>query len=368
MADVVSNTSSENFSHTVCVLGEADFFAPKIRRSGSEVIELNLAAKRPWISGARKIGPLVRQQQPDLIMSWLYDASIVSRLVGLRNRGTPLITTLHAPDYDPETIRAGNWPPRKVEILRLIDKLFAKVTDSYFVACSNFVAESYKKRLGVKSSKIRVIYNFVNPESLTCDPSEPAQVRKSLDISEDGFVYINVGRLDPQKGQEYLIKAFAKVFAEIPNAYLVIIGEGPWKDSFIETTKLLKIEHRIRFLGRREDIGACLEMADVFVFPALFEGFGIALVEAMAKGLPCIATRLEVLEEIIEDKVSGLMAAPKSETELAEAMIQLFKQPELRERLGRAAFQKAEKYFFSTVIIPQWEKLFLEISKNQRLV
>ncbi len=364
IADVVSDTSREKFSHTVCVLGKADFFAPKILESGSEVIELNLSGKHPWLAAARKVIPIIRQQQPDLILSWLYDASIVSRLAALRNRKIPLVTTLHAPDYDSETIKAGNWSPRKMEMMRWIDKISAKITKPYFVSCSNFVAESYKKNLGVDASEIRVIHNFINLESLKCEPGEAQKLRESLDIPKDGFVYTNVGRLDPQKGQIYLIKAFPKVLEAVPNAYLVIVGDGGLKSSFEELAKNLKIDHRVLLLGNRKDIGACLEMSDVFVFPALFEGFGIALVEAMAKSLPCIATRLEVLEEIIDDKVSGLFVAPESESELADAMIQIYQQPDFREKLGQQGFEKVKKRFFSQVIIPEWEKLYTEMSSD----
>ena len=364
LTDLIAKTSAEKFSHTVCVFGEASFFAPDIIKTGNEVIELNITGKRPWLTAARKISPLVRERQPDLIVSWLYDATITSRLVWLRHKTIPIINTLHSLDYDPETIKAGNWSPKKVKILQTIDKISAKFTDPYFVACSKSVAESYKKNLDINPSRIKVIYNFIDPESLISEKNEAQNLRKSLGIPENSFVYINVGRLDAPKGQTYLLQAFPKVLAAVPNAHLVIVGTGHLETIYKELAKSLKIDHRTHILGSRKDIGNCLQMADVFVFPTLFEGFGIALVEAMAKKISCIATDLEVIREIIEDNVSGMLIAPASAPDLAKKMIELHDQPALRKEFADEAFRKAEKCFFSDVIIPQWEELYSSISNK----
>ncbi|HEY0659092.1 MAG TPA: glycosyltransferase family 4 protein, partial [Pyrinomonadaceae bacterium] len=243
-----------------------------------------------------------------------------------------------------------------------IDKFSTRVAKSHFVACSEFVANSFIKELGIDPSRMSMIYNSVDPQTLICEPGEPQKIRQSLNIPDDGFVYINIGRLDPQKGQIYLLRAFQKVLREVPSAYLVIIGTGNLETSLKELAKSLKIEQRVYFLGIRKDIGACLEMADVFVFPSLFEGLGIVLIEAMSKSRACIASRLAVLEEVIDDKISGLLVTPKTETELAEAMTRVFKQKDLREKLGREAFRKAESHFLSEVLMPKWEKLYTDIS------
>ncbi|MBA2737387.1 MAG: glycosyltransferase [Pyrinomonadaceae bacterium] len=363
LVDVVCNTSSENFSHTVCIIGQDDFFSPAIKQKGYKVINLNLSGKRPWLQAAKRIVPIIHEQKPDIIHSWLYDAHITARLSLLAGRRRiPLLSSLQNSDYEQETIAAGNWSPKKVGILRLIDKFSAGVSKPHFVACSNFVANSYIKKLGIARSQMSVIYNSVDPQTLVCESDDSQKIRRSLKIPADGFVYLNIGRLDPQKGQTYLLLAFHKVLREVPQAYLVIIGTGSLETSLKELAKSLKIEDRVFFLGVRSDIGACLEMADAFVFPSLFEGLGIVLVEAMSKRLACIASRLDVLEEVIEDKVSGLLVAPKSETELAEAMIQVFECDDLRDKLGREAFCNAEKQFFSEVLMPEWEVLYTKVS------
>ena len=362
LVDVVCNTSNEKFSHTVCMLGQYEFFAPVLKQKGHEVINLNLSGKHPWLSAAKEIVPVIQKRQPDIIHSWLYDAHITARLSAvLTGLKIPLLASLQNSDYEQETIVGGNWSPKKVEVLRLIDKFSARLSKPHFVACSKFVASSYINKLRIEQSQMSVIYNSVDPQTLICEPDEPQKIRHSLKIPADGFVYINIGRLDPQKGQVYLLQAFQKVLRQVPQAYLVIIGIGKLESSLKELAKSLKIEHRVFFLGVRRDIGACLEMADVFVFPSLFEGLGVVLVEAMSKSIACVASRLEVLQEVIEDEVSGLLVTPKSDTELAEAMIKIYERDDLRDKLRWEGFRKAEAKFFSEMLMPEWEKLYLNV-------
>ena len=120
LVNLVSHTAAE-FSHFVCVFNNAGFFAPTIHASGHEVYELGVLGKRPWFSAASKLRSIIKNYKPDIIKTWLYDANIVGRLTQISNPKIPLITTLHSSDYEPETIRAANWSPFRVEGLRQID-------------------------------------------------------------------------------------------------------------------------------------------------------------------------------------------------------------------------------------------------------
>jgi glycosyltransferase involved in cell wall biosynthesis len=128
----------------------------------------------------------------------------------------------------------------------------------------------------------------------------------------------------------------------------------------------LNINHRVRFLGRREDIGACLEMADVFVMPSLFEGHPLALVEAMFKKLPSVVSNIEVLREVLTDNENGLLFNPSEQKELVAAMIKLFRQPKLRERLGNQALLDAEQRFHIRIIAAEWEDFYRFVMSETR--
>ncbi|HJR05822.1 MAG TPA: glycosyltransferase [Pyrinomonadaceae bacterium] len=366
LVDVVCNTSKSEFEHVVCHLRPKDFFAEQIRRAGHRVTGLGLTNKYPWLAAARRLAPLIRDERPDCIHTWLFDADVSARIAHRRVAPKlPLITSLQAPNYDPETVRGMNWSPMKINGLRWLDKLSARWSNPHFVACSQFVRQSTVDRLGVAASRIRVIYNSVDPNTLRCAPDEPRALRRSFDIPEDAFVYITVGRLDPQKGHAYLLRAFAQVAATRPRAYLVIVGEGPLANGLQQSATQLGVADRLRLFGRRSDVGACLEMANAYVFPSLFEGFGIALVEAMFKRLPCAAARVGPIPEIIEDGADGLLFASGAVEELRDAMCVLHDDAARRRTLGEQGFRSSWGRFRSELTIPQWENLYRELSRRE---
>jgi glycosyltransferase involved in cell wall biosynthesis len=359
LVSLVSNTKRSGYEHVVCYLRAPDDFAEEIRQSGPTVIGLDVAeGKGQWFSAARKLIRVIKAERPDIVQTWLYDADISTRLARLGTKRFPIITSLQSPVYEPATIQAGNLSPVKVGGLRWLDQLSAKWSNAFFVACSQFVAQSAKKRLGIPASKIKVIYNSVDPNTLRCEPDEPQRLRQSLEIPEGGFVYISVGRLDPPKGHAHLLRAFQRVAASQPRAYLALVGDGPSASDLRELANELGIQSQVRFLGRRKDIGACLEMADVFVFPSLFEGLPLALVEAMFKKLPCIVSRIDMLLEVVTDEETGLLVAPGSVDELATAMTRLYAAPGRRKVLGLNGYQVAVERFNQQTTIPQWEALY----------
>ncbi len=365
LANLVNHTTAE-FSHFVCVFNDAVFFAPPIHASGHKIYELSVSGKHPWFSAASKLRPIINDYKPDIIKTWLFDANIVGRLVQIFNPKIPLITTLHSPDYEPETIRAANWSPLKVEGLRQIDKITARLTKPHFAACSQYVKKSFQRRLNLSDSQIKVIYNGIDPALLECAADEPQQIRRDLEIPKDGFVYVTVGRLDAMKNHALLLRAFPKVLSAVPQAYLTIVGAGVLEQELKALANLLGVAQRVRFLGRRKDVGACLEMADVFVFPTLLEGHPLALVEAMFKKLPSVASNIEVLREVLSDNENGLLFNPNEADALAAAMIKLYCQPELRERLGRQALEDAERRFHIRIIAAEWEDYYRDvISENE---
>ena len=158
---------------------------------------------------------------------------------------------------------------------------------------------------------------------------------------------------------------FKKVVAEMPDAYLVFVGEGSQAQSLEELTRKLNLTERVRFLGRRTDVGACLEMADVFVFPSLFEGLPLAPIEAMLKGVPCIVTSIDPVMELFGDGETGMMVAPGSVEEFAAAMKHLYNDPELRRRLGARGRSKAMENFDSSNGLHAWEHLYRELAPRR---
>jgi glycosyltransferase involved in cell wall biosynthesis len=117
LVNLIHNTSREIINHVVCVIGEADFFAPNIREANYKVVEMGIFAKHPFFRAALKFRQVVREEKPDIIHTWLYDANISARLVVLNGK-VPIVTSLQFADYEPEAGRIGNYNPHKVRALR----------------------------------------------------------------------------------------------------------------------------------------------------------------------------------------------------------------------------------------------------------
>ena len=361
LANIVHNAAKDEFTHCVCAFSHSEFFAPVVRGAGHQVRELDVAGKHPWFAAAKKLRPVIADFKPHIIKTWLYDANIAGRLARIFNPEIPLITTLHSSDYDPETIRAARWSPRKMEVLRRIDLITARLAKPRFVACSHYVKKSNQKRLDIPDSQISVIYNGIDPAFLQCAEEEPRRIRKDFEIPDDGFVYITVGRIDAMKNHALLLRAFPQILSAVPQAYLMIVGAGRLEQELKNLADSLGIARRVRFLGRRPDIGACLEAADVFAFPTLLEGHPLALVEAMFKKLPAVASDIEVLREVLRDGENGLLFNPNDADGLAAAMIKLRNEPQLRERLGNQALRDAQERFHIRLITGQWEEYYREL-------
>lgn len=360
--DLVSGTSKADFRHTVCVLRDKGNLGSDIENGGSRLIQLSLGTKRPWLVASKKISKLISEVEPDLLVTWLLDASIATRIARFPRKQPPILTTLHSTDYDATTIAAGGWPVKKMMVLKAIDRITSHLADPYFVACSSEVAASYKRHLRVKDDRMSVIHNFTNESVLKNQMRAREQMRNDLGIPRDAMVYLNVGRLDPQKGQMLLLEAFDSTQKKIKNAILVIVGEGIMRNSLESEIRSKRLEDKVFLIGSRSDIGSLLNSADIFVFPSLIEGFGIALVEAMMMGLPSITFNLPVFGEIVSDGVTGVMVDEMSTSALADQMIKMAKDPSARLKLGERARQHAVANFGSQVVIPKWENLFQQLS------
>lgn len=365
LVNLVSNTNRARFEHIVCCLRGPLDFAPEIERAGHKVINLNLRGKHPWLSGARKLAGIMRIERPCFVQTWLYDATVVGRLTLLiTRRAVPLLNMLQSTDYEADTISAYGLSSVKINLLRLIDKWTASLTNALYLPVSQTVADSYLRHLGLPRERVRVMYNSVDFNSLTYEQGAPERLRQALGICADAFVFLNVGRMDLSKGQAQLLRAFARVAAVESRAHLVIVGDGFLKPELLRLAGELGVEERVCLPGQRGDIGVFLEMTDVFVFPSLVEGLPLAPIEAMMMELPCIASNIGALREVFEDGETGILVSPGSENELAAAMLALAADPMRCKALGAAARESAMRRFDNCAVISQWEEIYGEMATN----
>jgi glycosyltransferase involved in cell wall biosynthesis len=365
LVNVVMGTSRKEVDHIVCLIGSDDFFGQSLIDAGFKVIKFGLDGKHPILRTASLLRRVIKEEKPDVIHSRLFDANVSARLASAFS-GIPLITSLEAGDYDPQVIKLAGWNPRSVGALKTIDKLTASLAKPYFVPCSNYVKNAYLKHFGLDEDRTRVIYNGVDPASIfTGENYSPAKLRDELELPGDAFIFLNVGRLDLQKNHLVLFKAFEQISGEFPNAYLLLAGIGHLEKSLKELARELGISGQVRFLGCRNDVGDLLELADVFVFPSLFEGHPVALIEAMFKSLPSVVSRTEVFEEVVTDGVDAMLVDPASVEELAGTLRTLYHDDELRRKLAKNAFTNANDNFHSARTASEFERLYLQFGRSR---
>ncbi|MDO8755671.1 MAG: glycosyltransferase family 4 protein, partial [Anaerolineales bacterium] len=190
---------------------------------------------------------------------------------------------------------------------------------------------------GVQPERIKVIFNAITPFDL--GSVNRNSIRQKLSLQEDDIFLLSVGRLVYEKGHEFLVKAMSSVVQSPQNIVAGICGAGPLYNSLQGEIVSLSLEEKVMLLGQWENLLELLASADIFVLPSRWEGLPMALLEAMMAGLPVVATRVEGVEEVVEDGVHGLLVPPENPVELAKAILQLSNAPELRRRMGEAAKQ-----------------------------
>ncbi len=189
----------------------------------------------------------------------------------------------------------------------------------------------------VSRRRSSVIYNGVEPERFA---PERGAGRRGRELA-----LVCVARLAPEKGHDVLLRALAALAGEGRQVRLDIIGDGPERAALEALARQLGVASRVRFLGRRDDVPKLLGEADAFVLPSLSEAFPLTVLEAMASGLPVVATAVGGVPEAVRDGETGLMVAPGEPGELAGALARVLDDGELARSMGRAGRRRVEELF-----------------------
>jgi L-malate glycosyltransferase len=248
--------------------------------------------------------------------------------------------------------------------------LYNRAVDAV-AAISNEVADALCKA-GVARDHLRIIASGVD-----CDHFRPAlssereAARNRFGFTREEFLIGTVGMLEERKGHRFLLEAIAianRNSAKESRIRCIIAGDGSKRDELAALAQNLRIANDILFLGMIGDTRQVLDALDLFVFPSLREGLGVALLEAMACGLPVIAARAGGILDSVEDGVSGVLVPPSDAASIAEAIAILRDDPERRSRLGQAARNRVLEKFsmeaMTTKTIELYRACLLGLARN----
>jgi sugar transferase (PEP-CTERM/EpsH1 system associated) len=287
-----------------------------------------------------RLARTLRDIRPDVVhtRNWSgLDGIIAARLAGLR-------TVVHGEHGwsidDPEGLSV-----RRLRIRRLVSRWVREYT------CVSKAIERWLREVVRVRQTVFQVYNGVDTATYRPGPGGP--VRRTLGISEQAFVVGSVGRLDPIKDHVTLLSAFARFRAAHPGAVLVLIGDGP------ERARLeAAAGPGVQLLGQRDDVAELMRAFDVFALPSLNEGINNTILEAMASGLPVVATNTGGNPELVADGVTGLLLPRRQPTEIAAALHRYLVEPELARAHATAGRERAVSAFSVGAMVRSYEAVY----------
>jgi glycosyltransferase involved in cell wall biosynthesis len=196
---------------------------------------------------------------------------------------------------------------------------------------------------GIPASRIAVVHDGIDVERVA--KVAAGDIHQTFWFPKGAPVVVNVGALVGHKGQKFLVDAMAQVRRQIPDAQLVIFGEGDLREPLTRQIRELGLEKHVVLAGFRDDVHALTRSAELFVMSSVTEGLGSAVLDAMALGLAVVGTRAGGIPEAVEDGVTGLLVPPGRADALAEAIVRMLRDPAARQRMGAAGQQRVEAEF-----------------------
>ncbi len=261
----------------------------------------------------------------------------------LRPRRVPFVTTLHGTDITLVGIDRSYLPITR----------FSIEESNAVTAISEYLRQVTLKELDVHRP-IEMIPNFVN-----CDVFQPAKDNSRREEFAPGNekVLVHLSNFRPVKRVPDVIEIFALVRKEIP-AKLLMIGDGPDRATAEWMVHQNGLASAVTFLGKQSQVQELLNCADLMLLPSDLESFGLAVLEAMACGVPAVCSRVGGVPEVVRDGVEGYLVTPRDTKTMAARALEILTDPGRQERMGKAARERALSQFCSTRIIPLYEKLY----------
>jgi glycosyltransferase involved in cell wall biosynthesis len=322
--------------------------AEELEEGGVAVIPLQ-AGRRYW-PGVPTLARHLRQGAFDVMNSHMSLAGALARVAALAAR---------IPAVSVEQLPGGDEPLR----VRMIRDLTLNAATS-IVCISHEVRRQLYRGTNwylLRRPPVHVVHNTVDVQAVRARAGDREHTRSIVGVGADAVVVSNVGRFHPQKNQLRLIRAFAAMAHEEPRASLVLVGWGSLEEALRREAWQLGIGNRVVIAVERRDAVAIVAASDVFVFPSLFEGLGVALLEAMAVGTPVVASSIAPITEVVQDGQEALLVDPLNEGMIGSAILRLVRDRALAASLAAAAARRVEEDFELRRAADAYEQVFHEV-------
>jgi sugar transferase (PEP-CTERM/EpsH1 system associated) len=339
LVNIINRSPTDRYRHVIICLTKADDFALRITAPDVQLFELQ---KRDGydLRCYAALRRLLKQLRPAVIHSRNM-AALEAQLCGIGLRNVRRVHGEHGREIN--DLDGSNW---KYLLFRKLMRLFVH----RYIAVSKDLQQWLNTMVGVNTKKIRQIYNGVDHSRFAPESVKPLALLPALWQQHDGILVAGtVGRLTPVKDQQLLLRSVAHLLDVDPalraRLRLLIVGDGPLRSVLAQLIEQLALQDVVWMAGDRQDVPRLLQAMDVFVLPSLGEGISNTVLEAMASGLPVIATAVGGNVELVEDGYNGSLVPAGDHLALSNALAVLLHDETERARRGANARQRVSERF-----------------------
>lgn len=307
---------------------------------------LSAAGKLQYPLAVKRLARFLKDEKVDILHTHLFYSGLIGVLAKRFHRQTIVAMMRH-----------------HTSVVRMLGSRFHVRADKWMAENADHVmtvsnaAKAYMLDIDqIKREDIEVVYLGFDFEKLSPNADDRIRVRREFGFADDDLVIGYVANFARGKGHIQLIEAFEMIAAEMPNAKLLFAGRGELDEVNAAAAKFPP--HNVVFAGWQNNISACLNAMDIFVQPSLSEAFSQVIMEAMGVGLPVIATDVGGANEVIESGVNGVLIEPKDVSAIADGVIRLGRDRELRHRLGAAARKTVTENFTADQMVERQFELY----------
>jgi glycosyltransferase involved in cell wall biosynthesis len=330
-------------------LDEVGSLGEQLRAEG---LPVHLLGRRPGVDWccALRLARLLRQERVDLLHAHQYTPFFYGSAARLLSRRPSVLFTEHGRFYP-------DHPRRK----RMVANRLLLERRDRVVGVGRAVRQALIDNEGLPPARVGVIYNGIDPDTFRNGIERRLAVRQEIGVGAGDFLLLQVARLVPQKDHLTSLRTIARVARKRPDARLVLAGDGPQLRLILEFVAARNLSDRVRVLGLRTDVPRLLAAADAVLLTSLSEGVPLTLLEAMAARLPVVATDVTGVGEVVVDGTTGLLAPAGDDEALAERVLRLAGDAELRRQLGRQGRERVEAQFSEAQMLAAYERLYREM-------
>ncbi|MGB4504743.1 MAG: glycosyltransferase family 4 protein [Syntrophaceticus sp.] len=298
------------------------------------------------------LAQIIRNEKIDLVHTHGVRAGMIGQTAALLARCRKVLATIH--NMHNTTLPFAN-------VLRILQSSLMRLAVSHTITVSETLKYELERHMWIPQEKTTVIYNGIDSDLFL---SSAGISRAAVGIPEDVPVIGTVARLEPAKGIKYLLEAAYLIDKEYGPVYFLIVGDGPDRESLQQQARMLGIEEKVIFYGFSSDIPSLLPVFDIAAIPSLREGMSIFCLEALAAGLPVVASAVGGLTEIISPEKTGFLVPPGDPQALAETLLLLLHNREMAVSLGSKGKEMVVQYFTCSRMIEKTKEIYTMVLRE----